>query len=298
LDEAVFQNSMEELDADADREAPHYFLNSPPELFPTSSSTFRIPQPSKALRDGYREPYLQRPLPELPTAAPPGLSRRSSVASARSATPSITPSLLQYLDQDSINPEEIEVGIAQLIHLPPSESTLSLLSDEDPQPMPPIEYSFSDYENSPQSTNDSFSVSNNNNKTLSPTRYLPTTGSGLEHGLTLFTSPKHPGSGSRRSLPSAFYSEQDLALLENITLTESEWMSRSPSPTRTRAANKAARRNSSSSPGKMGGGSFFKGLRMRKLSGSPRRLKEMVLGREVSKGVHGGEVGQEGGNWI
>ncbi len=286
---------MEELDADADREVPHHFLNSPPELFPTSSSTFRIPQPSKALRDGYREPYLQRPLPELPTAAPPGLSRRSSVASARSATLSVTPSLLQYLDQDSLNPEEIEVGIAQLIHLPPSESTLSLLSDEDPQSMPPAEYSFSDYENSPQSPNDSFSV---NNEMLSPSRYLPTTGSGLEHGLTLFTSPKNPESGSRRSLPSAFYSEQDLALLESITLTESEWMSRSPSPTRTREANKAARRNSSSSPGKMGGSSFFKGLRMRRLSGSPRRLKEMVLGREVSKGVDGGEVGQEGGNWI
>lgn len=295
-DEAVFESSMEEPDADLSRNAPFYFLNSPPELFPTSSSRFRVPQPSKAMRDGHRETYLQRPLPErplpeLPTGPPPGLSRQSSVGSTRSATPSITPSLLHDLGEDSLGPEDIEVGVAQLIHLPPSESSLSLVSNHEPQPMPAAEFSFSDYDNSPQSSNDSLS---NSNKMLSPGRYLPTTGSGLEHGLALFNSPEHGVSGSSRSLPSAFYSEQDLALLQNITLTGPEWVDCSPAPARTRKRDDAALRSSSSSPGKVGRRSFFSGFRRRRLSGSPRKLAEMVLGREMTTEQAGGGVAGAG----
>lgn len=277
-DEAVFKACSEELDDDDDLDASHYFLKSPPELFPTSSLTSRVPQPSKALRDGYRKSYLQRPLPELPVEAPPGLSRRSSIASARSVAVSITPSLQQYVDEgSSLGPDEVEFGVAQLIRLPPSTSTLSLISDENQKHVALADRSFSDYDNSPQSTNDSCS-----NKALSPSRYLPTTGSGLEHGLehglARFTSsPKQPvlprSSGSRQSLPESFmYSEEDLELLQSITLTESEWMSRSPS------LNEAA----SHETGKIGGKSLSPKLR-KSLSGSPRKLAEIVLGRSVSK---------------
>ncbi|KAK3299384.1 uncharacterized protein B0H64DRAFT_316793 [Chaetomium fimeti] len=290
-DEAVFhdyRDRTEDLDAGDEREeeTEFYFLKSPPERFPAASSNFRVPQPSKALRDAYLESYLQRPLPELPVDAPNRLSRRSSAASALSTTLSITPSLQQYAEEDSLDPEEVEVGVAQLVELPPSESTLSFVPDSEPNP---ADYSISDYDASPKSADDFFSA-----EKLSPGRYLPTTGSGLERGIALLTSPKRTifsaGARSRKSLPSDLYSHRELSRLESTTSSESEWAVANPSPDRASLAENSARRKFSPQTIKKTGRSLLAGLRKNKTSGSPGKMASMVLGRDVPKTKGGADI--------
>lgn len=288
----MFQDCTEKA-GELNRNGSHYFLKNPPELFPASKSTGRVPQPSKALRDGEYGPYPQRPLPELPTERPSSLSRRSSVASA---TPSITSSLLQYIEEELLNPDEVEVGVAQLVHLAPSESSPSLVPDEEPKSMLPADCSFSDYDISPQSTNDSLS---DGIFSLPPENYLPTTGSSLERGLALFSSPEHPAGTrpleSRQSLPATHPWERDVLQLEKVTLVESERESRSPSPAQKRAAKNALRRECSSQPDKPRGRSFFSGFRRKRMSGSPRKLAGMIRSRERPKPL----AGTEGvGDWV
>ncbi|KAL2263485.1 hypothetical protein VTK26DRAFT_6601 [Humicola hyalothermophila] len=287
----VFQERLDKPGAVPNQNKPQYFLKSPLELFPACSSGPRIPQPSKALRDGYRESYLQRPLPELPVEAPPSLRRRSSVTSVLSTTLSITPSLQQYVEEGSLNPDEMEVGVAELVRMTPSASALNLTSVDDlstfQRTISGEEYSVSDYDTSPRSTDDSSPLSdvtttpnhnskrngNKNKSLLSPSRYLPMTGSGLERGLkAFFTPPKPPRAGMtaarilrRRSksfrqsrpalgrleqedpssssrLPSSMTPASSSSLsLSTVVLTESAWLSRSPSPARTRVAGMEAR---------------------------------------------------------
>ena len=286
-DESVFRNCEE----DSDGHTTHYFLKSPPELFPTVPSSMNVPQPSKVQRDAYRESYLQRPLPELPAEEPDRLSRRSSAASARSATLSITPSLLHYADEASLNPEDIEVGIAQLVQVPLSESGPSIIQDEEPNS---ADYSISDYETSPKSTGDSFLGEN-----LSPGRYLPTTGSGLERGFALFTSPKSSifsrASGFRQSLPSGFHTEPKLERLERSVSNASN---RSPLLCRTRGTSDKAMRDLTPQKSRGGGRHLFAGLRNKSI-GSPRKLVGMALGLDVPKMDGTGNVVQRAmGNWI
>jgi hypothetical protein len=295
-DEAVFHDCQEEPDVSdgGDGEAAHYFLKKPPELFPVASSSLRVPQPSKALRDASRESYLQRPLPELPVEDPSRPSRRSSAASAISSTMSITPSLLQYVDEESINPDEIEVGVAQLVELPPSESTLGIVPDEEPDP---ADQSISDYETSPKSTGDSVVEGG-----LSPSRYLPMTGSGLERGIALFTSPKRSifsrASSARQSLPSNFCSPRRLSRLSRTVSSDSEPLAGTPSPARTSTAKTAARRESSPVVG-VGSKSLFAGLLKKKASESPSKSAGMLLGREALKPADGGSIVKRTiGSWI
>ena len=348
--EDIFQGCLPHRGMTTDHEEPHFFLKSPPELFPVSSSGPRVPQPSKALRDGYRESYLQRPLPELPTEAPPGLSRRSSVASSMSITPSITPSLLRYVEEGSLDdPNEIEVGVAQLVRLPPSESTLSFIDEPNPLSGPnlamsPDGYSISDYETSPRSTNDSSSFSDlptapshNNTPTtttalkkkhpFSPSRYLPMTGSAVERGLkALFTPPRpkpkptprpsaaatlrryeqsaglslfHAELEQERYFSSRFSSSR--SSLSRVTMTESEWMSRSPSPVTGRGVDGLGEvkgggggecgggddgggggGDGREGDGRGGGKSLFSSLRSKKMlrGSSPGKAAGLVLGRE------------------
>ncbi|TLS31170.1 hypothetical protein PpBr36_02419 [Pyricularia pennisetigena] len=109
--------------------ARNYQLNSPPQLEPPTAGSFsdRIPQPSKRLRDSAACDFLlRRPLPELP---PPDLtgdldprtSRGSIVTSRRSSVssraPSITPSLLPYIDGESFVSESFEIGVAKGVEL-------------------------------------------------------------------------------------------------------------------------------------------------------------------------------------
>ncbi|KAK4242248.1 hypothetical protein C8A03DRAFT_29509 [Achaetomium macrosporum] len=286
-DEAVFHDCKEEPDAGGEGEegTAHYSLKSPPERFPTAPCSLRIPQPSKLLRDAYRESYLQRPLPELPVEEPGRLSRRSSVGSAVSATPSITPSLRQYVEEGSLNLKEIEVGVARLVQLPPSEPNLSVTPDEEPHPAGGEECSISDYETSPKSTGDSFS-----DEKLSPRRYLPMTGSALERGIALFSSPKQ--SRSSRGSNSA---DQNVRPLEERTLNKPGRTSRSLSPFRTGSAGDAARCDCTPPPDKGAARSLFGRLRQKSLSGSPRNLAGIILGRGGSKPGYGENIVQR---WI
>lgn len=292
----MFHDCKEEPGAADDKEEDtgYYFLKTPPELFPAVPSSLKLPQPSKALRDAYRESYLQRPLPELPVTEPTKTSRRSSVASAVSATLSITPSLLQYVEEGSFNAEEFEVGVAQLVQLPPSGSPLDVAPDTET----PEESSLSDYETCPKSPGDSSLV-----QKLSPRRYLPTTGSGFERGIALFTSPKQSflsmGAKSRQSLPSNFHSPRDRPLTQRTNLSEPDGASGSPSPGRRRAASSAVRRDFSPQAARDAGRSLFAGLRKMKLSGSPSKLSGMVLGRDMPKPGDGGNIVRRTmGSWI
>lgn len=288
-DETVFLDCEEEPGSAgrAQLDATHYFLKSPPELFPAATANPAVPQPSKALRDGHHGLQLQCQLQELPREEVVGISRRSSVASAVSATLSIAPSLLQHLDEGQ---EEIEVGVAQLVQIPQSQSSFSIILDDETKSGMPADHSISDYETSPPSTNDSLP-----DRMLSPGRYLPATGSGLERGLAFFTLPKRQTSPkvleSTQALQNGLCFEDDLARAGAITLDESEWMSRSPSPARMRAA---ARRAIRSRSDRLGGASLLSGLRKSKLGASPRKIAAMVTGRGLSKLA----ISRTVGNWI
>lgn len=293
----MFHDCKEEpVEGDVEGEdTGYYFLKSPPEIFPAVPSDATIPQPSKESRDAYRESYLQRPLPELPVEAPSRMSIRSSAASALSATLSITPSLQQYLDEGHLDPEEIEVGVAQLVQLPASESTLRMNLDDEPTP---ADGSISDYETSPKSTDDSFLGAK-----LSPSRYLPMTGSGLERGIALFTSPKQSisarGSKFRQSLPGNFRPLRDLSRWENMTPSELECVNGGPSPSLSMATNKAARRESSPQTDRGGDKSLFAGLRKGKFLGSPSKLAGIILGRDIpTLGDGGNNVQPAMGKWV
>jgi hypothetical protein len=204
---------------------------------------------------------------------------------------------MQYVEEASLSPDEIELGIAQLVQLPPSNSTLDAAPDKEADRT--ADYSISDYEASPKSAGDSFS-----DKRLSPGRYLPMTGSGLERGIALLASPSNLATsmrhGSRQSLPSNLSLGQgSLRLAKAMTLSESEWISHSPSPARTRAANLAPRRERSQQSEKVSGRSLFGGLRRRKFNGSPRKLAGVVLGGYSPKPGDDGNPVQRGmGHWI
>jgi hypothetical protein len=243
------------------------------------------------LRDAYREAYLQRPLPELPVVEEPTrLSRRSSIGSVASATPSITPSLRQYVGEGAFNPKEIEVGVARLVQLPPSESSLSATPDEDPNPTTGEEYSVSDYDTSPKSTGDSFT-----DEKLSPRRYLPMTGSALERGIAFFSSPK-----LSKSSEGSNSADQNVRPLEERSRSKAGWISRTPSPARRESVDDAARRDCSPQPDKGAGRSLFAGLlRKKSLSESPRNLAGIILGRNLSKPGYGENIVQRGiGHWM
>ncbi|KAK3901853.1 hypothetical protein C8A05DRAFT_34460 [Staphylotrichum tortipilum] len=292
-DEAVFRSVKEKpratMEGAGDGEPPYYFLKTPPKLFPALPSSSRVPQPSKAQRDAYLQSYLQRPLPELPIEASKRDSRRLSVGSAASTTVSITPSLLQYCEEGSLRSEDVEVGVARLVQLPPSSSTnLGAVSDDGSNG---AEDSISDYETSPRSIGDSPM----DNK-LSPGRFLPMTGSGLERGLALLASPKQAimsrASKFRQSLPSNFTPDRCMERLGKAISNEAEWVSQSPSLGRARAATHGAHGDSSPRKLKGSGRSLFGGLRGKGFNGSPRRLAGMLLGREVAKPYDGGDAGR------
>ncbi|KAK3325581.1 hypothetical protein B0H66DRAFT_599732 [Apodospora peruviana] len=208
-DEAVFHNDIEAQDKTTtateiqDQGRPAEFLpKNPPEIFPFLPSNSVIPQPSKALRDGYRESYLQRPLPELPlhilnderTTDCLSLRRASGSSASESSSFSIASSLARSLEEASFEYTALEIGIAQVVHLRQPSATPKNLriynkdqqeneggSHDDPQRLV-ADCSLSDYETSPPSTDDSDSE-----VVMSPKSYIPTTGSSFEIGVDRFS---------------------------------------------------------------------------------------------------------------
>jgi hypothetical protein len=223
LDNTVF-NDGGGADAPSDKTTPDkYSLNSPPKILPRTSSSRAIPQPSKALRDATMPAILGRPLPE-----PPGPeSRRSSRSSLRSTCPSLTPSLANYVDNGNFGDDEVNIGMARTVMTSvPSVVDLPLKKPE------VGDGSMSDYDNSPPSTAASQSPTRH-----SPKKYLSTTGSVLEHDMAQFTSPivqdsprtvqsRLPISASESTL----LSDPMVSQLSTLSISESEWMRRTPSP--------------------------------------------------------------------
>lgn len=184
-DGAVFHDCKEKPDEKYGDEDPnHYFLKSPPELFTATLPNVAIPQPSKAVRDGQMEPYSRRPLPELPGDETVQPSRRSSASSVRSRAVSISSSLKEWAEGETFNPEETELGIAQVVQIPRTSPVIAHVRGN--SKLEAAESSESDYETSPiASPDDTIRV-----RRISPRRYLPMTGSGLERGMALLASPK------------------------------------------------------------------------------------------------------------
>lgn len=122
LDTTVFGHSKRDKTSDSiktwgGQNASMYFLKSPPDLHPNLRAAHRVPQPSKAVRDGPVSPYLQRPLPDLPNDEDMESPTRHSRHSSTTSKTSITPSLLTYLEGDSFANERVEVGIARPVNL-------------------------------------------------------------------------------------------------------------------------------------------------------------------------------------
>ncbi|KAK4110625.1 hypothetical protein N656DRAFT_799761 [Canariomyces notabilis] len=256
----------------------HTFISPPEFLVPAGSYNPVIPQPSKTLRDGAHVLYPQRPLPRYPIEGTIGAWRRASATSVVSATHTIASSLLQHIDEGSVDNEEVEIGVAHLVNLPQSKFALDTTPVKETKSACLGDYSFSDYENSPRSTNGSPSAK----KMPSPSSYLPTTGSGLERGLALFATPQRPSPAnavaSTRSLLANFHSEFDLSRMEMMVRPKP--VSPCRSPTRRRAAKIAARLGRTSpQKNKSGGRSFLSGLQ--KLSGLPRKSAAKVSKREL-----------------
>lgn len=304
-DESIFEGSRTQ--GGNRRDQTNYSLGSPPIVFPLSSRSDSIPQPSKALRDAYRDSYLQRPLPELPQHEEPSvISRRSSSSSSTVASvcPSLTPSLKQSVDDGAFDDDDtFEIGVARTVTLsrPPKSPGTPNKKNNTTKSETLEDHSMSDYATSPASTSEYHP-----NKALSPGRYLPTTGSSFELGLECFTlSPREdftPAplasqaqtelvrkmSGTQQQpqqgLPPYYRSEQDLSQVTRLKLSESEWMSRTPSPAEREHAN-TARRLWSPPPSNLArsGGGRFLDFRRKKSS-------ESLEKEEVRVGMVG--------NWI
>lgn len=203
------------------------FLKSPPRLPPARLSSLAREDTELAQRNETMAEILQRPLPELPR----NVSRQASKESLWSNCPSLTPSLKQYVESEEFEDEEIRLSTAQPIFIQP-ESTQALelseggIHDQE-------EDSFSDYAVSPTCTETSQSP-----VLPSPEGYVPTTGSVLERHLTQLDSPGTSSSPKAKAnvpickagrvLTSDVYDGST----DELKLTESEWLRRTPSPLR------------------------------------------------------------------
>ncbi|KAH6655335.1 hypothetical protein BKA67DRAFT_234039 [Truncatella angustata] len=207
------------------REEERYFMDSSLEPFPSIAADQHMHQPAKISKDPTPQKILHRPLPEPPRPR----SRHTSQSSVRSTCPSLTPSLVNYVENGELGDEDIKIGTAHtvLCSVPSMVELPCRVSDVGEG------NSFSDYERSPPS-----SVTSLSQYLPSPERYLSTTGSVLEHQIAQFTSPPilQPSPRRIRSRIPTSVSEMTLfgggALSSpgTLSLSESEWMRRTPSP--------------------------------------------------------------------
>lgn len=221
-----------------------FVLKTPPQLRPRSASFHNLPQPSKTLRDGATsgvpDSYLQRPLPDRPLPDLPicrpddsGLIR-SRKASTASAVPSVTPSLLNYVKDDSYMDESVEFGQAQKIDIRKRCPGVSHGQNRGS--------SHSNDTSIPEHTKTSLMRRNSKkgrSTLFSPGNYTPSTERMLEnHGVRDISK----GEVSSRAIDesgspepnevSKKYDEMgiDFSKFPHLQLSESDWMRRTPSP--------------------------------------------------------------------
>lgn len=321
-DESIFDDSIESFPRvtpvkSKQRRNSSYVLRTPPQLRPRSASNHNVPQPSKTIRDalppGFPDAYLSRPLPNLPI---PDLPRddpthtcipRSRKCSTASATPSIAPSLLSYVDNVSYVEEDVQYG--QALEVPISkdhpgvplnqEQTISTVVSDSARadvstPVGVSDTSISNYEVSPLSMGDS---KDGDPALLSPGNYLET-GNSLE---THLTSPGRQETSPNKELDSSGESQSlavkrvdtgalalDLARFPHLQLCEAEWLRQTPSPER------APRRILSPRLGRL-----WNTLRRHK-SRSPLRKDrgESATRNRSTPQLAGPEARDKNGNWI
>ncbi|KAF2971254.1 hypothetical protein GQX73_g2325 [Xylaria multiplex] len=205
------RGKVERADANLREE---YFLKSPSDLSPSSLG-------GRALEMELSGEIQQRPLPDIPNF-------QARPASASSLCPSLTPSLKQYVESEDFDNEEIRLSTAQPM----------LITSESMQALELVDAgveegtSFSDYAGSPTSTEASESP-----KLPSPADYIPTTGSVLERHLTQYddsftmkSSPPKTQKTLSCGADNPLKNEQIEPRIRVLSLTESEWLRHTPSP--------------------------------------------------------------------
>ena len=205
-------------------------LVQPLKLSAVTPSTGPVPEPCKTVGTQVMNDILQRPLPDLPMTR----SRQSSTSSTRSNCPSLTPSVMQYVDGDDFDQEEIELNTARPIVISPTSVQVQAQELENGNDSKGSIFSISDYATSPDSI-----TASRTEDCPSPDDYLPTTGSILERHLEDPESPIAQSSPTRvKSKIRVFAQEdadsddEDRVEVGTMKLTEAEWLRCVPSPLR------------------------------------------------------------------
>lgn len=318
-DELVFNDSISsgEFDSSAScktkpKRNASFVLRTPPQLRPQSTTSQNLPQPSKTLRDalspGFPETYLQRPLPdrplpELPTDGPNNAwvsrSRKSSTASA---APSLAPSLLSYVKNDSYLDETVEYGQALAVPMDKDHPGVPLNKESNAKGealnVPLGDTSILDHEKSVLAQNDEYKE--NNPKSQSSDNNLASTESMLEkqlhrcgsgqgspcQGTSNTQENKRPQTKAASSTSEEI--NTDLFKRSELELARSRWIRRTPSP------EAIPRRILSPRLGRL-----WNTLRRNKSRSPMRNLREEALLRNFSTPhVTGSEVKERRGNWI
>lgn len=255
-----------------------------PTLRPKDSFTGRLPQPGKATRDAYSQAYLQRPLPELPKDenSPPRTSRPSSMVSVVSAAPSLTPSLVQYVDDGSFDLDFTQVGIATVVPIQRTDPEIIFRSDpQGRQPaFPSRSSSLYDYSRS----------------SLDSTAHLTAHAAPVP---TIDEEEEFPGRDGLGYGQQVYGSVSDLDQRKGsmLTLNESEWMRKTPSPVREREET-VAERAWSPRPKRKSGKSFLASLRNRGKKGPKNDMGKMHDAARRSSSVSLAEEDDKSENWI
>ena len=230
VDETVFDDEASVGLAAATGRPPEwepvsYFLSPPKLPRPSPASSHRLPQPSKAVRDAFRDQYLDRPLPKLPMdEARPDHERHSfaSASSVSSETPALTPFSQEYVDSGAFESDSVEFGVAKAVRLPRvccvshGAGPAGELKEKGSATS-----SVSDYEVSPPFTDKLGPPLG-----LSLGQCLPTTGSMLP-AQPDDSSPRQETPPPRNMLPECRTS-QGMPLFAPLQLSEPEWMRYSP----------------------------------------------------------------------
>lgn len=280
-----------------------YILRTPPQLRPRSATSHNLPQPSKTFRDGIvtgcpgfilQRPLPDRPLPELPVTSPNdtwlGPSRKSSNASA---TPSVAPSLISYVKNESYLNETVEYGQAQEVRMEKDRPGVPVLQDKTLHSSGSTPVSDCDIThsatNSPYQDEGNVPPSRDQRPSLEsmPPRNINGEARAVSFGSAMACEQNESPTKENvttRSRDLAF----DFAKFPHLKLSESDWKPRTPSP------QLAPRRILSPGLGRL-----WSTLRRNK-SRSPLRNvhKELATRNHSTPQLTGSEVKERHGNWI
>lgn len=276
-----------------------YILRTPPQLRPRSATSHTLPQPSKTVRDGITpgcsDPILQRPLPnrplpDLPCISPEDTwmapSRKSSNASA---APSVAPSLVSYVKNESYLNETVEFGQAQEVHIGKEFPRVPVLQEQ--LVRSPGTRSISDYDaDSPRHDQRDLSSTRGEKSPREVMLESPIENAGM-HAMSVgdtVASERSQSSLKENVTTRSRDLALDFARFPHLQLSQSDWKPRTPSP------QSVPRRMLSPRFGRL-----WSTLRRNK-SRSPLRdaHDELVPKNYSTPQLTGPEVKEKHGNWI